>query len=163
MTTLARYLVSILDDNRLPTPTALTNSRLAVALGAERIGRDEFTAILSMDKESNEIWVAHAEWSQKFEYKKFLDIDSAWRCHTSEWFSDCIIATSKIAIILPATDSFFIVIYTQDIMKEHEREFSAMNSRFHEWSTDEIHSEQFIAFMSALMEKYALLINLTST
>jgi hypothetical protein len=158
MTTLARYLVSILDDTRLPAPSALATSRLAAALGAERIDRDEFTAILSMDKESSEIWLAHAEWNQKFEYGKFLDIDSAWIAYSSEWTSDCIIATSKIAIMQPGSDGFFVVICTQDIMKMHAREFSAMNSRFHEWSTGDGQSRHFIESMSALREKYAALV-----
>lgn len=42
--------------------------------------------------------------------------------------------------------------------REGPREFSAMNSRFHEWSTDDGHSRQFIASMSALREKYAPLV-----
>jgi hypothetical protein len=50
------------------------------------------------------------------------------------------------------------VIYTQDILKKHEREISEMKFRFHEWSTDELQSRHLIASMSALREKYASLV-----
>jgi hypothetical protein len=159
MTNLAPYLVSILDDARFPAPSALATSRLAVALGAERIDRDEFTAILSMDKERTEIWLAYAEWNQKFEYSKFADINSAWISYSSKWVFDCIIATSKIGIIQPGSDSFFVVVCTQDIVKTHIIEFRAMTSRFQEWSTDDSQSRYFIESMSDLKAKYATLID----
>lgn len=150
-------ILQSLDDHCLPAIEVLQDECLSIAIGIERIDREEFDKILHFGNSGSVYRLSYAEYGSIFETENFYGIEELWQRYTEIWTSNCIFSNGGLSIIQTATERFFVAIAEKSLMSAVHKEFSIMNSDFEVWTESPELSDNEKKFFKSLAERFSRL------